>query len=118
MDVKASTLSSASFIIDKWMAKHADRYVWSTGIMIAKVIEDIFTDGVLVGSQRIHTVSNIVRGFYGVKESVFLSLPCYIARTGVQGWLPLELNAKEEASIHEAVKNVLNIQNNLLIYRK
>jgi len=87
------------------------------------MIEDIFSrryfqDG---GTEdaAVHTICSFSRGFFGVTESVFLSLPCYIDGGGVKGWAPLTLDAGEEEAFRKAARNVNELQSSkrLLVYR-
>lgn len=99
-------------------------YVWSIGLCVKKIIEDLFICGTVDSEElnlkrtAVHTVSTLVRGFFGVNESIFLALPCYIDGEGVRGWCPLELSQGEELQFRQAAKNVAAIQDKLLIYRK
>jgi len=87
------------------------------GLAVVKLVEDIFICGTEDAS--VHTIASFARGFFGVSESVFLSLPCYIDRSGVKGWAPLALDAGEEAAFRKAAKNVNELQSQprLLVYR-
>jgi len=111
---------------DIWMKENDFFTVWSIGLSIKKLIEDLFICG--TGDQEaeelqlkrfaVHTICNFSRGFFGVNENIFLSLPCYIDGYGVKGWCPLELSPNEELLFQKAAKNVLELQGKLLIYRK
>jgi len=98
---------------------------WSIALSVKKLIEDIFicgttdTDNELnLKRVALHTISAFCRGFFGVNDNIFLSLPCYIDGAGVKGWAPLELSPEEEVAFRQAGKNVSALQNKLLIYRK
>jgi len=99
---------------------------WSIALSIKKLIEDIFICGTSdeeaeeLNLKRIavHTINCFCRGFFGVNENIYLSLPCYIDGCGVKGWCPLELSPEEEQLFQKAAKNVMDLQGKLLIYRK
>jgi len=108
---------------DKWMKENDFMNVWSIGLCIKSIIEDLFvcgTENVELNLKRtaIHTISAFCRGFFGVNENIFLALPCYINGDGVCGWCPLDLAPEEEIKFRQAAKNVAEIQDKLLIYRK
>jgi len=89
---------------------------WAIGLNIRKIIEDIFICG--TETEEIHTVATMVRGFFGISESIYMSLPCYINAFGIKGWVPIELIRDEEKKFQEAAKRVIELQSKLLIYRK
>lgn len=110
---------------DKWMNEHDVMPVWSIGLCVKKIIEDLFICGTEDYSEElnlkriaIHTTTVFCRGFFGINENIFLSLPCYINGDGICGYAPIELSASEEEDFRKAAKNVAEIQNKLLIYRK
>jgi len=109
---------------DKWMRDNDFLPVWSTGLCVKKIIEDLFICGTVDAEElnlkrtAVHTISTLARGFFGVNENIFLALPCYIDGEGVRGWCPLELSKDEELQFRQSAKNVADIQNKLLIYRK
>lgn len=88
--------------------------VMAFGLSISKLIENIFSNE----SEYIHTLCSFSRDFFGVKQNVFLSLPCKVNRKGIKGWIPLTLTKEEEELFRTHANNVLSLQNKLLIYRK
>lgn len=54
----------------------------STNWAISIVAQSIATS-VLRNSRRVHTVSTLVKGIYGINFEIFLSLPCVIGNRGV-----------------------------------
>jgi len=102
---------------DAWRKEKGFNYIWGVGLAVVKLVEDIFICG--TEDAAVHTIASFARGFFGVTESVFLSLPCYIDRSGVKGWAPLALDAGEEAAFRKAAKNVNELQSQprLLVYR-
>lgn len=108
-----------------WMNEHDFFTPWSIGLSVKKIIEDIFIcgtadhdGGLNLKRVAVHTISSFCRGSFGLKENVFLSLPCYIDGDGVKGWANLQLSPDEENLFRKAAANVLELQNKLLIYRK
>jgi L-lactate dehydrogenase len=70
---------------------------FAVGVSIADVIHSIALD-----DRRIHPVSTLMSGAYGVRDVCF-SIPTVIGRTGVNSHIEVELWSKEKtALIHSA----------------
>ncbi|XP_076970298.1 L-lactate dehydrogenase A-like 6A isoform X2 [Tamandua tetradactyla] len=51
---------------------------WGIGMSIADLVESI-----LKNLRRVHPVSTIIKGFYGINKEVFLSVPCVLGENGI-----------------------------------
>ncbi|XP_037378642.1 ubiquitin-conjugating enzyme E2 variant 3 isoform X3 [Talpa occidentalis] len=51
---------------------------WSVGLSVADLVDSIIND-----KKKVHSVSVLAKGYYGINSEVFLSLPCILGTTGV-----------------------------------
>lgn len=54
------------------------------------------------------------QGLYGIKEEIFLSIPCVLGRNGVSDVVKINLNSEEEALFKKSAETLWNIQKDLV----
>uniref|UniRef100_A0A5F4VWW3 L-lactate dehydrogenase n=1 Tax=Callithrix jacchus TaxID=9483 RepID=A0A5F4VWW3_CALJA len=82
---------------------------WAIGLSVMDLVGSI-----LKNLRRVHPVSTMVKGLYGIKEELFLSLPCVLGRNGVSDVVKINLNPEEEALFKKSAETLLNIQKDLI----
>ncbi|XP_053576643.1 ubiquitin-conjugating enzyme E2 variant 3 isoform X2 [Bombina bombina] len=53
---------------------------WSVGLSVADI-----TNTIVQNKGSIHSASSLAKGYFGIQEEVFLSLPCFLGTRGVLG---------------------------------
>uniref|UniRef100_A0A7N4PSX8 L-lactate dehydrogenase n=1 Tax=Sarcophilus harrisii TaxID=9305 RepID=A0A7N4PSX8_SARHA len=51
---------------------------WAIGLSVADLSESIMKN-----LRRVHPISTMIKGLYGIKEDVFLSVPCVLGQNGI-----------------------------------
>ncbi|XP_030873385.1 ubiquitin-conjugating enzyme E2 variant 3 [Leptonychotes weddellii] len=51
---------------------------WSVGLSVADLVDSIVSN-----KKKVHSVSILAKGYYGINSEVFLSLPCIVGTSGV-----------------------------------
>nr|KAF6465688.1 lactate dehydrogenase C [Rousettus aegyptiacus] len=82
---------------------------WAIGLSVADLVGSI-----LKNLRRVHPVSTMVKGLYGIKEEIFLSIPCILGQNGVSDIVKLNLNSVEEALFKKSANTLWNIQKDLV----
>ena len=67
-------------------------------------------EAVLDDMRLVMPVSTCVRGYAGVKEDVFLSVPCVVGAYGVKRVFELDLTASERAAFKKSAAIVWDAQ--------
>ena len=70
---------------------------WVTGLSVADLIESM-----LRNLSRIHPVSTMVKGMYGIENEVFLSLPCILNARGLTSVINQKLKDEEVAQLKKS----------------
>ncbi|TKC39641.1 hypothetical protein EI555_007997, partial [Monodon monoceros] len=60
---------------------------WAVGLSVTDLVRSI-----LKNLRRMHPVSTMVKGLYGIKEEIFLSIPCVLGQNGVSDVVKVNLN--------------------------
>ncbi|XP_061826399.1 L-lactate dehydrogenase B-B chain [Nerophis lumbriciformis] len=81
---------------------------WAIGLSVADLTESIVRN-----MNRIHPVSTMVQGMYGIPEHVYLSLPCVLNGGGVASVVNVTLTDQEVAQLRASGATLGNIQKNL-----
>ncbi|XP_029453240.1 L-lactate dehydrogenase B chain-like [Rhinatrema bivittatum] len=81
---------------------------WAIGLSVANLSESIVKN-----LSRIHPVSTMVKGMYGIKNEVFLSLPCVLNAKGITSVINLKLKDEEVAQLKKSADTLWNIQKDL-----
>ncbi|XP_011792855.1 PREDICTED: L-lactate dehydrogenase C chain-like [Colobus angolensis palliatus] len=82
---------------------------WAIGLSVMDLVGSI-----LKNLRRVHPVSTMVKGLYGIKEEIFLSIPCVLGRNGVSDVVKINLNSEEEALFKKSAETLWNIQKDLI----
>nr|GEX25884.1 3-oxoacyl-[acyl-carrier-protein] synthase 3 [Tanacetum cinerariifolium] len=56
---------------------------------------------------KVHLVSMLVKGLYGIGEDVFISLPTQLGRSGALGVANLHLSEEESQQLQKSAKNIM-----------
>ncbi|KAF6339660.1 lactate dehydrogenase B [Rhinolophus ferrumequinum] len=81
---------------------------WAIGLSVADLIESIFKN-----LSRIHPVSTMVKGMYGIENEVFLSLPCILNARGLTSVINQKLKDDEVAQLKKSADTLWDIQKDL-----
>ncbi|KAG8513799.1 L-lactate dehydrogenase B chain, partial [Galemys pyrenaicus] len=81
---------------------------WAIGLSVADLIESMFKN-----LSRIHPVSTMVKGMYGIENEVFLSLPCILNARGLTSVINQKLKDDEVAQLKKSADTLWNIQKDL-----
>ncbi|CAD7694144.1 unnamed protein product [Nyctereutes procyonoides] len=81
---------------------------WVIGLNVANLIESM-----LKNLSRIHPVSTMVKGMYGIENEVFLSLPCILNAQGLTSVINQKLKDDEVAQLKKSAGTLWDIQKDL-----
>ncbi|XP_059233336.1 L-lactate dehydrogenase C chain-like isoform X2 [Mustela nigripes] len=82
---------------------------WAIGLSVTDLAGSI-----LKNLRRVHPVSTMVKGLYGINEEIFVSIPCILGRNGVSDVVKVNLNSEEEALFKKSADTIWNIQKDLV----
>ncbi|XP_008757566.1 L-lactate dehydrogenase C chain isoform X2 [Rattus norvegicus] len=83
-----------------------------TSWAIALSVTDIAAS-ILKNLKRVHAVTTLVKGLYGIKEEIFLSIPCVLGQSGITDLVKVNMNTEEEALFKKSCDILWNIQKDL-----
>lgn len=81
---------------------------WAIGYSVANLARSLLRD-----QRKIHPVSVIAKGFYGIEGDVFLSLPAQLGRGGILGVTNIHLTDEETQRLQDSAKTILEVQSQL-----
>nr|XP_012636080.1 L-lactate dehydrogenase C chain isoform X2 [Microcebus murinus] len=81
---------------------------WAIGLSVTDLARSI-----LKNLRKVHPVSTLVKGLYGIKEEIFLSIPCILSRNGVSDVVKINLNSEEETLFKKSANTLWNVQKDL-----
>ncbi|KAG8138437.1 putative L-lactate dehydrogenase protein [Naja naja] len=81
---------------------------WAIGFSVADLLETI-----LKNLSRVHPVSTMVKGMYGIENEVFLSLPCVLGSVGLTSVINQKLKDNEVAQLQNSASTLWNVQKDL-----
>ncbi|KAK7389269.1 hypothetical protein VNO78_24122 [Psophocarpus tetragonolobus] len=81
---------------------------WAIGYSVANLARSIIRD-----QRKIHPVSVLAKGIYGIDGDVFLSLPSQLGRGGTLGITNVHLNEEETKRLKDSAKTILEVQGQL-----
>ncbi|PIA35705.1 hypothetical protein AQUCO_03500218v1 [Aquilegia coerulea] len=82
---------------------------WAIGYSVANLARTLLRD-----QRKIHPVSILATGFYGIDEKeVFLSLPAQLGRGGVIGVTTVHLTDEEAQRLRDSAKTISEVQSQL-----
>ncbi|XP_010161189.1 L-lactate dehydrogenase B chain isoform X1 [Antrostomus carolinensis] len=78
---------------------------WAIGLSVADICETM-----LKNLCRIHSVSVLVKGMYGIENDVFMSLPSVLSASGLTSVINQKLKDDEVAQLKKSAESLWNIQ--------
>ncbi|XP_072475758.1 L-lactate dehydrogenase A chain isoform X1 [Notamacropus eugenii] len=81
---------------------------WAIGLSVADLAESIMKN-----LRRVHPISTMIKGLYGIKEDVFLSVPCVLGQNGISDVVKVNLNPEEESRLKKSADTLWGIQKEL-----
>ncbi|KAK4829454.1 hypothetical protein QYF61_004672 [Mycteria americana] len=81
---------------------------WAIGLSVADLCETM-----LKNLCRVHSVSTLVKGMYGIENDVFLSLPAVLSASGLTSVINQKLKDEEVAQLKKSADTLWNIQKDL-----
>ncbi|XP_070610466.1 L-lactate dehydrogenase B chain [Erythrolamprus reginae] len=81
---------------------------WAIGFSVADLLETI-----LKNLSRVHPVSTMVKGMYGIENEVFLSLPCVLGSVGLTSVINQKLKDNEVTQLQNSASTLWNVQKDL-----
>ncbi|OPJ75223.1 hypothetical protein AV530_015344 [Patagioenas fasciata monilis] len=81
---------------------------WAIGLSVANLCETILKD-----LYRVHSVSTLFKGMYGVENDVFLSLPSVLSAAGLTSVINPKLKDDEVAQLKKSAETLWNIQKDI-----
>ncbi|TRY96009.1 hypothetical protein DNTS_002167 [Danionella cerebrum] len=81
---------------------------WAIGLSVADL-----TESLMKNLNRVHPVSTMIKGMYGISEEVYLSLPCVLNSAGVNSVINMNLTKEEISQLQKSAGTLWNIQKDL-----
>ncbi|KAK1338777.1 hypothetical protein QTO34_019435 [Cnephaeus nilssonii] len=81
---------------------------WAIGLSVADLAESMMKN-----LRRVHPVSTMIKGLYGIKDDVFLSVPCILGQNGISDVVKVTLTPEEEARLKKSADTLWGIQKEL-----
>ncbi|KAK2103916.1 hypothetical protein P7K49_017772 [Saguinus oedipus] len=81
---------------------------WAIGLSVADLAETIMKN-----LRRVHPISTMIKGLYGIKDDVFLSVPCILGQNGISDVVKVTLTSEEEARLKKSADTLWGIQKEL-----
>ncbi|XP_035940088.2 L-lactate dehydrogenase A-like 6A [Halichoerus grypus] len=81
---------------------------WAIGLSVADL-----TESILKNLRRVHPVSTVIKGLYGINEEVFLSVPCILGESGIADLIRITLTTEEQACLKKSAETLWEIQKEL-----
>uniref|UniRef100_A0A2K6AE46 Lactate/malate dehydrogenase C-terminal domain-containing protein n=1 Tax=Mandrillus leucophaeus TaxID=9568 RepID=A0A2K6AE46_MANLE len=81
---------------------------WAFGLSVADLAESIMKN-----LRQVHPISITIKGFYGIKDDVFLSVPCILGQNGISHLVKVILTPEEEACLKKSADTLWGIQKEL-----
>ncbi|XP_056908172.1 L-lactate dehydrogenase B-B chain isoform X1 [Takifugu flavidus] len=81
---------------------------WAIGLSVGDLVESLMKN-----MNRIHPVSTMVQGMYGINEEVYLSLPCVLYGGGVASVINMTLTDDEVTQLQDSARTLWDIQKDL-----
>ncbi|XP_056661022.1 L-lactate dehydrogenase A chain-like [Monodelphis domestica] len=81
---------------------------WAIGLSVADLAESIMKN-----LRRVHPISTMIKGLYGINEDVFLSVPCILGQNGISDVVKVTLTTEEESRLKQSANTLWGIQKEL-----
>ncbi|KJH49394.1 L-lactate dehydrogenase [Dictyocaulus viviparus] len=83
---------------------------WAIGLSVAKIVQAVMSN-----SRNVFALSTNVKGFHGIKDDVYLSVPVVLGANGLTHVVKQNLNEFEVQKLHESSNALLEVQRSLTI---
>uniref|UniRef100_A0A1I7T161 L-lactate dehydrogenase n=1 Tax=Caenorhabditis tropicalis TaxID=1561998 RepID=A0A1I7T161_9PELO len=83
---------------------------WAIGLSVAKIAQGIFSN-----SRNVFALSTNVKGFHGINDDVYLSLPVVLGASGLTHVVKQHLTEQEVQKLHNSAKALLEVQNGIVM---
>ncbi|KAK6737993.1 hypothetical protein RB195_020216 [Necator americanus] len=83
---------------------------WAIGLSVAKIVQSIMTN-----SRNVFALSTNVKGFHGITDDVYLSLPVVLGSNGITHIIKQHLNQTEVDQFQRSCQALLQVQRSLVI---
>uniref|UniRef100_G1Q1B6 L-lactate dehydrogenase n=1 Tax=Myotis lucifugus TaxID=59463 RepID=G1Q1B6_MYOLU len=67
---------------------------WAIGLSVADLAESKMKN-----LRQVHSISTKIKGLYGIKDNIFLSVPCILGQNGISDVVKVTLTPEEEAHL-------------------
>ncbi|ELW48689.1 L-lactate dehydrogenase A chain [Tupaia chinensis] len=81
---------------------------WAIGLSVADLAKSIMKN-----LRQLHPVSTMIKGVYGIKDDVFLSVPCILGQNGTSDVVKVTLTPDEVARLKKSADTLWGIQKEL-----
>ncbi|XP_028916076.1 L-lactate dehydrogenase A chain-like [Ornithorhynchus anatinus] len=81
---------------------------WAIGFSVADLAESVMKN-----LRRVHPISTMIKGLYGIQDEVFLSVPCVLGQNGILEVVKIPLMPEEEAQLKKSADTLWGIQKDL-----
>ena len=81
---------------------------WTIGLSVADLAESIMKN-----LRRVHPISTMITGLYGIIEDVFLSVPYILGQNGISDVVKVTLTPEEEARLKKSADTLWGIPKDL-----
>ncbi|XP_061628935.1 L-lactate dehydrogenase A chain [Phyllopteryx taeniolatus] len=83
---------------------------WAIGMSVADLVASITKN-----MHKVHPVSTLIKGMYGVKEEVFLSIPCVLGNGGLSDVINMSLKPEEQQQLVKSAETLWAVQKELTL---
>uniref|UniRef100_A0A8C9IPH7 L-lactate dehydrogenase A chain n=1 Tax=Piliocolobus tephrosceles TaxID=591936 RepID=A0A8C9IPH7_9PRIM len=84
---------------------------WAIGLSVADLAASIMKN-----LRQVHPISTKIKGFYGIKDDVFLSVVCILGQNVISDLVKVTLTPKEEACLKKSADTLWGIQKELQFF--
>lgn len=81
---------------------------WAIGLSVCKIVT-----GAIHNSRNVFALSTNVKGFHGINDDVYLSLPCVLGGNGITDVIKQNLNEGEIEQLKKSAAQILEVQQSL-----
>lgn len=81
---------------------------WSVGLSVADLLDTIINN-----KKKVHSVSTLAKGYYGLDNEVFLSLPCVLGTSGVSEVLKTAAEDAVTEALQTSASSIHGLQQQL-----
>uniref|UniRef100_A0A8C0SKR9 Lactate/malate dehydrogenase N-terminal domain-containing protein n=3 Tax=Canis lupus TaxID=9612 RepID=A0A8C0SKR9_CANLF len=94
----------SAFEVIKWKGYTS----WVIGLSVADLAESTMKN-----LRRVHPISTMIKRLYGIKDDVFLIVPCILGQKGISDVVKVTLTPEEEARLKKGADTLWGIQKEL-----